>query len=476
MHPILFRIPLPGWELPLIGQIDSIPIYSYGVMLGLSLVVGWYLTLGLAEKDGLPRETMANNYVVTALAAVLAARLFYVITNPAEFTSLWGVISFRGGGLVAYGGFIGGFFGSLIYLRLKRIRLLPWADVAVPSLAAGTAITRIGCYLFGCDYGQPLSQAAPAWLKAAGTFPRWGEEMVLTGSPAWARHNQLGLIDYASTHSLPVHPTQLYESLVGVGLLALLLAARRRQKFRGQIFFIWAFGYGVLRFLLELLRDDPERGSLPGSMPEHVLISLCLFIFAAGYAVSFARMIENVAVRRVTQALAFVPAAVAYVTMRPESFAGPELVQLSTSQFIGLLSVALCGFYVVYDRAATQHPEAAMSLGLPEARFARDEDGDAVGQDGKDQDGKDQDGEDQDGDADERPRRKAADKPRRARKKARKGKRKADSAEGRQTAAAEQASAGPDSSPKEVAGGEGAEGADEEGGAADDEAPSSDAD
>src|SRR4051794_23070420 len=41
------------------GLTKPVPIYSYGVMLGLSLVVGWYLTLGLAERDGLPKETMA---------------------------------------------------------------------------------------------------------------------------------------------------------------------------------------------------------------------------------------------------------------------------------------------------------------------------------------------------------------------------------------------------------------------------------
>ena len=72
MHPVLFRIPVPGWTLPLLGRIESVPIYSYGVMLGLSLVVGWYLTLGLSKRDGLPQETMANNYVITAVAAIAA--------------------------------------------------------------------------------------------------------------------------------------------------------------------------------------------------------------------------------------------------------------------------------------------------------------------------------------------------------------------------------------------------------------------
>ncbi len=173
MHPILLRIPMPGWELPIIGKLDSIPIYSYGVMLGLSLVVGWYLTLGLAARDGLPRETMANNYVITAIVAVVASRVLYVVTNLQEFDSLGDLFSMRRGGLVAYGGFLGGFLGSLVYLKRKRIRLMPWADVAVPSLASGLAIVRIGCYMFGCDFGQPLSEGAPGWLKKVRMLSSW---------------------------------------------------------------------------------------------------------------------------------------------------------------------------------------------------------------------------------------------------------------------------------------------------------------
>ncbi len=70
------------------------------------------------------------------------------------------------------------------------------------------------------------------------------------------------LIDQSATTS-PVHPTRLYEVLVGAGLLALLLFARTKQKFRRQIFILFTFAYGVARFLIEILRDDDERGSLP---------------------------------------------------------------------------------------------------------------------------------------------------------------------------------------------------------------------
>ncbi len=367
MHPILFSIPLPGWELPIVGKVDAIPIYSYGVMLGLSLVVGWYLTLGLAEKDGLGRERMANNYVITAIAAVVMSRVLYVITNLGEFDSFADVFSMRRGGLVAYGGFIGGYLGSWWYLRRKGMRLMPWADVAVPSLASGLAITRIGCYLFGCDYGRPLADNAPGWLKKMGSFPHWAEGTLPSGSgaPAWVEHVRTRGLDPTAEYSLPVHPTQIYESLVGLMLLGLLLWARKRQTFRGQIFFVFTFAYGFARFLLELLRDDPERGNMPGALPEHILVPLCLAVFAAGYAFSFARLVETPGLRRVTQVLAFVPAVAAAALLRPETFAGDTLMQLSTSQFIGVSTgLAVCVAYVLFDNAARAHPDTAMEVFL----------------------------------------------------------------------------------------------------------------
>jgi len=422
MHPILFRIPLPHWTVPLgtvllvaaglalaLGawqfftgkkqnamiaggsavalvairflaisgkpelehyELSPIPIYSYGVMLGLSLVVGWYLTLGLAEKEGLPKETMANNYVVTAIAAVIGSRVLYILTNLDEFDSFGSMFAMRRGGLVAYGGFLGGFLGSLFFLRRHRIPLLPWADVAVPSLASGLMITRIGCYLFGCDFGKPLAATAPLWLQKLGTFPHWEDGTLEhgSGSPAWVQHVKQNLIPATSDHSLPVHPTQIYESLVGVLLLVFLLTMRRYQRFRGQIFLLFTFAYGFCRFCLEIFRDDAERGSIPPALPEHLLLTFGLALLAAGYVIGFSQMVTHMTVRRVTQVAAFVPAIAVYLLKRPETFAQAELYQLSTSQFVALSTgFASAIAFNVFNKAALAHPESAMNLGLPPA-------------------------------------------------------------------------------------------------------------
>jgi phosphatidylglycerol:prolipoprotein diacylglycerol transferase len=369
MHPILLKIPLPGWKLPWLGELHSIPIHSYGVMLGLSLVVGWYLTLGLAEKDGMPKETLANCYVVTAISAVIMSRVLYFVTNPDEFKSVWELFALWRGGLVAYGGFIGGFLGSYVYLRRNKIPLLPWADVATPSLASGLLLTRIGCYLFGCDFGKPLPDGAPGWLKTAGTFPHWPDGTVPrgTGSPAWLQHLSHNLVSPESVASLPVHPTQIYESLVGLSLLVLLRWVRKHQKFRGQVFLVFTFAYGVLRFLLEIVRDDPERGAFPPHLPEHIMISGALLLFGLGYILCIAQSVPDRTLRRMTQAVAVVPAIVAYLLLRPESFAEQTLVLLSTSQWIGLLTgLPAAVFFAVLYKASLAHPESAMSLDLTE--------------------------------------------------------------------------------------------------------------
>ncbi len=392
MHPVLFKIPLPAWSLPL-GQtlfvlaglgfllalfaqrkgaldllvigllalvsglvggflfrgqrfaLESLPIYSYGGMLCASLVVGWFLTLELGARDGLPRELLANCYFVTAIAALLGSRVLYVLTNLHEFRDLWDVLALRRGGLVAYGGFLGGFLGSCWYLRKRAVPLLRWADVAVPSLASGLLLTRIGCYLFGCDFGKPLPSAAPGWLKRLGTFPRWPSDVLDgAGSPAWLQHVDQRGLSLSSRFSLPVHPTELYESLVGALLLLLLWRLGKARRFSGESFFAFTFGYGYFRFLLELWRDDNERGSFGPALPEQLLVPALLLIFAAAFAYGPAQSIARLGLRRLAIAFGVLLAVAAYWALRPPLHAAGVVVPLSTSQWISLFTALAVAF------------------------------------------------------------------------------------------------------------------------------------
>lgn len=239
-----------------------IPIYAYGVMLGTSLVVGWFLALRLAREDGIAQEVAARIYMWTAVWAIVGARVLYVLANFRSFDSVLDAFMLHKGGLVAYGGMIGGFLASWYGCWRRKIPLLRWADVSAPSVVLGTGITRIGCFLYGCDYGRRTD------LPWGLSFPR--------GSPAWKDHLDNGWIQAEALGSLPVHPTQLYESLVGFALFGLLMYLRRVRRFRGQVFLGWVLGYGVLRPLIEVLRDDDQRGNV-GPLSTSQFIGLASF-------------------------------------------------------------------------------------------------------------------------------------------------------------------------------------------------------
>ncbi len=251
MRPILFSLPY------------GLPIYGYGAMLCLSVILGRLLALRLARQAGLDRALMSRCCVWALVAALIGSRLLYVVTNPNQFERIIDTLAWWNGGVVAYGGFLGGFLGTALFCRIHRIRLLAWADCAAPALCLGLMITRVGCFLGGCDFGRPWDGP---W---AVQFP--------AGSPASQEQVRQGLLGVTAAASLPVHPTQAYESLVGLALLLMAIAVRRHQKAEGQVFLAVVVGYAVLRGALEVFRGDADRGGV-GSLSTSQWIALLTFL------------------------------------------------------------------------------------------------------------------------------------------------------------------------------------------------------
>ncbi len=272
MHPILFKIPVP-WGT------GAQPVYAYGVMLGLSLLIGWQIVMYFGRRDDLPTGLLGDVYLSAAITGIIGARLLYVATNFDEVSSPAQWFDIRSGGLVAYGGFIAGFLGAFVHLRLKKFPLLAFADPAAPAIALGLFFTRIGCYLYGCDFGARLPAGAPAWLAKLGTFPHW-QNGELRGSPAFLHHVDVYGLERDALASYPVHPTQLYEAVLGLVLFSVCLRVLQKRKWSGQAVLILTLGYSIGRFLLEYLRDDPERGEAFGFSTSQ-LIALVLVPIAA---------------------------------------------------------------------------------------------------------------------------------------------------------------------------------------------------
>jgi phosphatidylglycerol---prolipoprotein diacylglyceryl transferase len=388
MYPVLWRLPLPAWALPLSpalvvlagvgvllvllgwryrsteltligglaalggsgaaiafkGQLTTLtelPVTSYGAMLCLALLVGWYLTMSLGQRAGLPRDLVAGCFFVAALSGFVGARALYVLTNWGEIASLGDAANARRGGLTGYGALVGGALGSLWLLHRRKQSFWAWADVVTPSLAVGVVLVRLGCYLLGSDFGQPLGAGAPEWLKRLGTFPHWSAQTFdAAGAPAWVLHVSRGLIALDAERSLPVHPTELYEALAGLGLVGLCVIGRRWQK--GRLFCAWVFAYGTLRWVIDAWRDDPEQGCVGPFLALHHYLPLGLLALALAWAAGPAQVIASPRVRRAAQALGVLPAIVAYGLLAPPAFAPPQSVQVSISQWIGSVT-ALVG-------------------------------------------------------------------------------------------------------------------------------------
>jgi phosphatidylglycerol:prolipoprotein diacylglycerol transferase len=254
MRPVLFYFPL------------GVPLYAYGLMLTISVIVGRLLALRLAERAGIDAKLADRCALWTLVGAIVGSRLLFVVTNLDVFNNVFEIFAWWKGGVVAYGGFLGGLGAAIAFCRIHRISLLTWADCVVPSLCVGLAITRVGCFLGGCDFGRDWNGP---W---AVRFP--------AGSQASVQQAALGLLPSATMESLPVHPTQLYESFAGVVLLLLVVAVLRRQKTAGHALAAFAMGYAVLRYLIEIVRADPGRGAI-GPWSTSQFIAIVTFVAAS---------------------------------------------------------------------------------------------------------------------------------------------------------------------------------------------------
>jgi phosphatidylglycerol:prolipoprotein diacylglycerol transferase len=260
---------------------SPVPIYAYGVMLGTSLVTGWFIVMRLAKQDGIPEQEAGSIYMWSAVWSIIGSRVLYVLTNLSEFDSFTEMLMVNRGGLVAYGGMIGGFLATWYLCHKRGIELLRWADVAAPAVVLGTGITRIGCFLFGCDFGARSS--LPWAIRFPGPNP-----LAPQGSPAWQHHVRDFGLSQSAPWSYPVHPTQFYESLVGLSLFAILMWMRKHRQFSGQVFLGWVLGYGIMRPLIEIVRDDDQRGNV-GPLSTSQFIGIASVVLGIGLFVALVR-------------------------------------------------------------------------------------------------------------------------------------------------------------------------------------------
>jgi phosphatidylglycerol:prolipoprotein diacylglycerol transferase len=215
MHPVLFEV--FGFEL-----------YTFGALVALAFVFAFFWMFRRAKAVGDDPNIYLDAAVWLIIAALVGARLFYILFFPEIFWADPLGTLFGQGGLVWYGGMVGVILAVLFFTKRRGLNLWRFSDVMVPPAALGLAIGRIGCFMAGCCFGGPCEVS---WLAVY--YP----------------HSH-------PSYGIPVYPTQLLESAAMFATALGLGWFSSRQKFPGQTTWLFFIIYGFVRFGLEYIRGD----------------------------------------------------------------------------------------------------------------------------------------------------------------------------------------------------------------------------
>lgn len=257
---------------PFIIHLGPLEITGYGLMLMVAFLMGGWLIARQLRELNLREEYAADIVAAAVIGGIVGAKLWYV-----ALTRDPGAL-FSRGGLVWYGGFIGGALAVILNGWRLKVPLRWTMQLTAPALAAAYALGRVGCFLVNDDYGGPTN------LPWGVRFPQ--------GSPPSTAANLQGFHVAVPAGTPPstvlaVHPTQLYEVAAMLVAFAILWVLRKKGKPVGWLFGVYLVFAGIERFLVEILRAKDDR--LLGPFTIAQLTSVLLVLLGVGLMAAWRR-------------------------------------------------------------------------------------------------------------------------------------------------------------------------------------------
>ena len=225
----------------------------------MGVLIGLGISVRNSERLGIDGDKAWNLGILVVLCGIIGAKVLYVLNEwsyyAAQPSEIFSINTLQAGGVFS-GGLLAAFAAAAWYVWKHKMPALGTCDAFAPGLALGHALGRIGCFAAGCCYGKPTQH----W---------WGVVF----------HSPLAKSITGTPLGVPLEPTQLFESAVELANFFFLMWLLKRRKFDGQVIGAFMFIYGVARFFLEYLRDDPGRGSVfGGAMTGTQLIAIGLVL------------------------------------------------------------------------------------------------------------------------------------------------------------------------------------------------------
>jgi phosphatidylglycerol---prolipoprotein diacylglyceryl transferase len=244
---------------PKILEIGPITIHTYGLLLAAAFIAGIWITSWNARKKGMNADLIWNMGLLIIFSALVGSKIILFLSDYSYYSQ-------HPGGLFSlstlqspeayYGGLLLALGSAVWYINKKQIPFWAAADLSVPGIALGQAISSVGCLSSGCCYGK-LSH-----LPWSITF---------TNPDA-----QVGGSAY-----IPLHPTQIYESAAALCLFVFLMRRLSKKHVTGQILLEYLGLYALIRFVIEFYRGDDRGFVLHGLLSTSQFIAILTILGSA---------------------------------------------------------------------------------------------------------------------------------------------------------------------------------------------------
>lgn len=210
-----------------------IQIYWYSICIFIGVLFATVYIIREAKKRKINEDFTFNLIFYTIICGLIGARLYFVafnldyyLSNPLEIIEVWN------GGLAIHGGIIGGLIFLLFYTKKYNVNTHKMLDIAVVGLILGQALGRWGNFfnqeVFGASFPEIVNLPLPKFI-----------------------------IDGMFIDGVYRQPLFLYESIgCFVGFIVLLLIKKYKYLKNGQLTGVYLIWYGILRFILEGMRDQ----------------------------------------------------------------------------------------------------------------------------------------------------------------------------------------------------------------------------
>ena len=258
-------MPSPVIHHPWAFSVGPIQLTGFGLAVLAAFMISQILCERELTRRGQLSSAAAIGDIVMAavLGTLIGAKLYYVLVITHDIRDV-----FSRGGFVFWGGFIGSVILCWLTIRFKKLRFTRISDVAGIAIAAGYAVGRTGCWAVGDDYGRPWNG------PLAVAFPE--------GAPPSTAQNMTEMFgaqlppNTSPFSVVSVHPTQLYETVLGFLMFAVLWRLRDHKHAEGWLFGLYCVLAGVERFVIEFFRAKDDRAFGPFTTAQAIALAIGL--------------------------------------------------------------------------------------------------------------------------------------------------------------------------------------------------------